>query len=799
MFKPAPPFAFLPSSWASGRLADPRSRRRLALLWLMWVGAGAYTLALALHAAGLIPPWAGWMDRLVNDWLGLLTVWVPAAVAVLAATRLSHHRREAVLAAAALTAFAVGDTVYMLLSLDGGTPPFPSLADVGYLLVYPLLLVALISAVRRHTGSRVHWIWLDAAIGSLGAGAVLAVVLEPVLNSAITPDLATAVALATPLGDFVLVAAIVGITAAHDVELRGRWSPLAVGLLVFAAADVVYSLRVTAGTYAPGTLVDAGWAFGLALMAMWVDDLASGRPVTETASRQPAAWRAMTASSLATVAGLAVLIMSSLRPVPTLALWLAVAALLAAGARAQLTARLLERMAEQRLVAAATDELTGLPNRRALYGEAKARLTPAGAGRHALLMLDLDGFKEVNDSLGHHAGDQLLVRIGERLRDALRGDDLLVRLGGDEFAILLGDAGSDAARDAAARLAAAVAEPVSVVGTSLRVGASIGIALFPDDGPDLSVLLRKADIAMYKAKAARRPYHVYCLADDADGAGTLQLMQELRTALRDNQLVLHYQPKVDLTTGDVHGVEALVRWDHPARGLLPPDAFLNLVEGAGLMPALTRTVLSQALDQVACWRRDGYDLAVAVNLSASSLADPQLPEQIEEMLAARGLVPSALQLEITEEFLLGDRKLAQEILIRLRRHGIGISVDDFGTGYNTLAYLRELPIDELKIDSSFVIPMAQDARTAALVSATINLAHTLGMSIVAEGVETVGTYTQLSRMGCDRAQGYFMSRPIPADELAHWLATWRSRSSTAPVHAARTALASASSETGARP
>jgi EAL domain-containing protein (putative c-di-GMP-specific phosphodiesterase class I) len=283
--------------------------------------------------------------------------------------------------------------------------------------------------------------------------------------------------------------------------------------------------------------------------------------------------------------------------------------------------------------------------------------------------------------------------------------------------------------------------------------------LFPDDGPDLSSLLRKADIAMYRAKTSGTGYHVYRSADDAEDANRLQTVEELRTALTTDQLVVHYQPKVDLDTGEVHGVEALVRWDHPTRGLLYPEAFLNLVEESGLMPALTRAVLTQALDQVSAWQAHGQELTVAVNLSGSCLGNPNLPTLIATMLAARDLRLGALQLEITEDFLMADRDGARAILTRLRHTGVQISIDDFGTGYSSLAYLRDLPIDELKLDRAFIFPMADDARAAALVASTIALAHSLGMRMVAEGVETDVAYTELARLGCDQAQGYYMSRP----------------------------------------
>ena len=424
------------------------------------------------------------------------------------------------------------------------------------------------------------------------------------------------------------------------------------------------------------------------------------------------------------------------------------------------------------------DSLTGLANRRALYTEGQARLVKTPDRRRALLLLDLDKFKEVNDSLGHHAGDQLLVEVGSRLRGQLRGGDLLARLGGDEFAVLLEDVGHDEAGSVAENLRATLAEPFTTMPGSSAVGGltlhstvSVGIALFPDDGPGLSALLRKADIAMYKAKTSGEGHHVYSGTDDADGTNRLRTADELRTAITSDEFVLHYQPKIDLETGDVHCVEALVRWHHPTRGLLYPDAFLDLVEVSGLMRAMTRRVLELALDQSADWEARGQHLTVAVNLSASSLVDAHLPEEVFAMLAARGVPPDALQLEITEEFLMADRDRARTILSRLREGGVQISIDDYGTGYSSLSYLRDLPIDELKLDRSFVLPMAEDSRAAALVASTIALAHSLGLRMVAEGVETEVAYLELRRLGCDQGQGYFMSRPIPAAELDRWLSS----------------------------
>ena len=736
---------------------------RTGLLWVMGVGLLGIVCAAGLALLGVQ------MSPVVTAALGMSTIWVPTALCWTAVYRVRLRRPEVLLAAAAVTAWTVGSTYYIGLEPAAGPVPFPTFADVGSALFYTLMAAALVVAVHRQARGVASSVWWDAVVGSLGAAAVLAVVLRPLLAPAHAGplSLATVVLSAYPLCDLLLVAAIVGIAALRDVRMASRWALLVAGLLVFATADVIYSLKMASGTYVYGTPSDSLWAIGLALMALWVDGSARDQPAMEARSAGGA--MSLAVSSGATLAGLWVLLLNNWAPVSTVALTLAGVTLLAAAARSELAFRLLARMAGLRRLTAATDELTGLPNRRALTAEGQARLAAQRGRRQALLVLDLDKFKEVNDSLGHHVGDQLLVRVGARLSEHLRDGDMLARLGSDEFAVLLDDAGRDEAVDGAVRLRAALDEPFALQNVALHSSVSIGIALFPDDGPDLNALLNKADMAMYKAKTALPGYHVSSRADDADDVTRLHTVEELRIALTTDQLVAYYQPKIDLDTGDVHSVEALVRWDHPTRGLLYPDAFLALVEEFGLMPLLTQVVLERALDQVVVWAAQGRPMTVAVNLSPSSLVDDNLPEQVTAMLAARGVPPSGLQLEITEEFLMADRDRARSILARLRDSGVQISVDDYGTGYSSLSYLLDLPIDELKLDRSFIFPMADDARAAALVASTIALAHSLDLRMVAEGVETGVVFTELRRLGCDQAQGYFMSRPVSSVELDYWL------------------------------
>ncbi len=739
-----------------------RVTSRTLLLGAMGLCAAAYVIGLVLQGDA--------SDPIVDVWLSLLTSWLPPAVCWLALSHVGFRRWEVLLAALALTFLALGDTYYVPWTSDW-SPPFPGPGDGGYLLFYLLMLAKMAVVVRRDARGQSWSVWLDCAVGSLGAASVLAVVLHPVLDSALTGSwsLATAVAVAYPMFDLLFVAAVVGILAVRGVRGRDPLVLLIAGLMLYAVADVIYALQVSADTFVVGSPLDAAWTIGISLIALYVDGTARRDRTASQVVGPPTGATALVVSSAATAAGLAVLVLSSRMHLSALAITMAAVTLLAAAARTQVAFRQLVRMADLRRQAT-TDHLTGMPNRRALYLQADRRMAVPQGLRQALLMLDLDRFKEVNDSLGHQMGDQLLIQVGARLGEHLRTEDLLVRLGGDEFAVLLDDAGAHQAATVAAKLCAALTEPFELEDISVHSGVSIGIALFPDDGPDLATLLRKADVAMYKAKAEGGDgHHVYGGTDEADFATRLRMVEELRTAIDSEQLVLHYQPKVDLRTGDVHGVEALVRWEHPTRGLLYPDGFLDLVEQAGLMHAMTNVVLQMALDQSAVWRAAGRALTVAVNLSASSLVDTDLPEQVASMLAARGLPPDALQLEITEEFLMADRDRARDILARLRRDGVQIAVDDFGTGYSSLAYLRDLPIDELKLDRSFVFPMVDDPRAAALVASTIALAHSMDLRMVAEGVENETTYGELARLGCDQGQGYYMSRPVPATELDAWL------------------------------
>jgi len=433
--------------------------------------------------------------------------------------------------------------------------------------------------------------------------------------------------------------------------------------------------------------------------------------------------------------------------------------------------RLLERLRYD----AHHDGLTGLWNRNLFLlrlAEALGReviLGPTAAPQSAVLLLDLDRFKDINDTLGHHVGDLLLCQVGERLQSGVPADATVARLGGDEFAVLLPRCSSGAeAMERAAAIAGSLTGAFDVAGTSLEVGVSIGVALIPADGRVAATVLQHADIAMYAAKRSALGVARYRSDDDQSSVGRLRLAGELRRAIDEGQLVVHYQPQLQLADAQIVGFEALVRWQHPSLGLLTPDEFVPIAERVGLIGPLTHEVLGQALRRCRDWQGDYPGTAVAVNLSARSLLDAALPGSVRRLLDDTGLAPHLLVLEITETGVMRDFPSALRALQGLRTLGVRLSVDDFGTGYSSLAYLLRLPVQEVKIDKSFVIAMNSSAGAAAIVRAIINLGHTLGLAIVAEGVEDRAALDSLAQMSCDTVQGHFISRPMSPPQLDAW-------------------------------
>ena len=422
------------------------------------------------------------------------------------------------------------------------------------------------------------------------------------------------------------------------------------------------------------------------------------------------------------------------------------------------------------------DALTDLPNRRLFRDRVnQAVVNGRRSGKPvAVMIIDLDRFKEVNDTLGHHIGDILLQLVASRLQSTLREGDTIARLGGDEFAVLLPMvSGPAAAAGVAEKLVGALEAPFTIRTWTFDIDASIGIAVSPEHGDTVDALMQRADVAMYLAKESRTGFELYSADRDRHSPRRLALLSDLRRALDDGTLELHYQPKADMRTGGVRGVEALLRWNHPEHGAIPPDEFIPLAEHTGLIRPLTLFVLDHALAQCRKWNDSGVAVSVAVNLSVRNLYDPSFADEVASLLIRHGVPSSRLHLEITESVIMADPMRAMAVLGRLSEQGIELSLDDFGVGYSSLAYLKRLPVNEIKIDKSFVMNISRDESDAMIVRSTIGLARSLGMRVVAEGVECEETWARLVALGCDVAQGHYLLSPKPADEITPWLAAAR--------------------------
>jgi len=754
-------------------MGRPRRSTTVQTVLLLPVVAFALTLLPGIRSSG----WNSWLD-------GVLCGAAFACAALICWLRLRPTRSGRLpqyLVFAGLVSYTVGHvwwTVADALSLPVAQPSVP---DALFLALQPLVFAAVVLQVRRRSRTEASAVWLDGVVGALAVAAVAAVFLcGPIARASAASGAELAVLSLYPLLDVVVLLALGGWASLQ------RWRPRPDVLLLFAgmgvqtATDLVFMLGRSSGILGSGGVTQVGWSIAVTLIAFAAGHQDQDRPQAGPERR----WTLVTVPAAAAAVALALLLVDHFHPLPQLTVALAAATVLAALIRLVATLREVRLLLADRHLAV-TDDLTGLTNRRGLHRSTPELLRETGPGHGvALLLLDLDRFKEVNDSLGHSAGDDLLAGVADRLRsaaDTVTGRAvLLTRLGGDEFALLAlaPDADLTPVAEALADAVHHALRPALVVAAhakegdevTVRVRASIGITTHPGTDVELSQLLREADVAMYHAKASRLGTSHYRPETDEFASGDRLLDAELlRTAIESRSLVLHFQPKVDTGSGAVHGVEALVRWQHPSRGLLFPDKFLPMVEDLGLFDDLTAAVLDQSLDQAAAWRRAGRDLSVAVNVSAGSLTDPSLPGRLTRALTSRDLPASALEIEITEDSLMNDPDGAGAILAALREQGIRVAVDDYGTGYSSLAYLRRLAIDDLKLDRSFVVDLVDDPRALAIVRSTISLAHSLGLRLVAEGVEDLHTRDELAAAGCDVIQGWFYAKAMPPHALETWL------------------------------
>lgn len=711
-----------------------------------------------------------------------------AAVSAWQAARSARGRarRSWTLMAAALAAYALGDLTWLIRESALRTQPFPSPADGFYLVFTILAVLAVLTMARYGMGSTRHSklrVALDGVTIALSAFLLAWIIsLKDVYADHQGDRLTLVVATAYPVLDIVALGVTVSVLVRSDIRYRDVLTTVVAAFALTTIGDIGFAHAVVNGTYSTGSWLDVVWAAGLVCFAAAGQMARSTTMSNRRALTVPpnvSVWLPYVPFMIAGTIG-PLVVMSGLERL--IVPFITAAVCLRQAVAAWENRYLLSLAAERAL----RDPLTGLANR-SLFQDRLAHalmLRERDNRSVAVISLDLDDFKLVNDSLGHPVADSLLVSAGRRIVDCVRSGDTVARVGGDEFALLL--EGDEVSSDLIAqRVAEAFTEPFVVDGHQILMHPSIGVAVASHDEPDISAqtLIKRADMAMYTAKKSRSS-RVYTfdpdmtlpgpdadsIADSPDrkpgaGAAKVQLLGELRRAIDAGELEMVYQPKVALRTGRIIGVEALLRWPHPRLGLLYPGAFMSLVRQHGLMRPVSDLVVDKVLDAAAAWVAEGVRIPVAVNLFAPTLRDAQLPDRLLGALEKRGLTADMLTVEITEDLVVDDLGTVTDVLQQLRLCGIRVAIDDFGSGYSALSYLRDLPIDEIKLDRYFVAPVTEDPRAAAVVSAVIDLAHVLNIVVVAEGVEEPVTAHWLRDKQCDIAQGYYFGRPTDAARL----------------------------------
>ncbi|CAM3732178.1 putative bifunctional diguanylate cyclase/phosphodiesterase [Smaragdicoccus niigatensis] len=665
---------------------------------------------------------------------------------------------------AALYCDAIAQTLWFWLvgQADAGQA---SPADILWITYYILILFALGMLIHGRVRGLKNTVIADAAVVCFGAAAAGSAAMSPYLKVSPGGFVYNLVNIGYPILDLAFMVTILGFVTVF------RWRPppgvwvLFAALTVLIAADLLFEVEVAGADYFAG-----GFGDGLYVTAATVAALGPGwrRKKVPYVPR----WLPTVFPVIATVAAVVVLLLHDASGASQIPRWLALAAVAAAGARLSLAYSETRRSADLSRLAH-TDDLTSLLNRRGFFrahrGLVRPRPTP-----HAIFVLDFDRFKDINDNLGHHSGDDLLRASARRIVDAMPAGSLIARFGGDEFVISVPVSRRPEAEALANSLFTGLTRRFDLAGLDVRVGVSIGIAMCPDHGTTTTALLRHADLAMYQSKRSGSGPAFYSIDTPREetissGRSGLQLLAEFRTAIDEQTLDVHYMPIHNVANGSIDGAEALLRWHHPDHGLLGPGLLLPLAIRNGLMKDLTHSVLACALQEVRQWREVAHDMSVSVNVSPSILEQDNLVDSVLNAVHDAGLPPSALVVEITEDNFVGDYSRTRHILDDLRSAGVRISLDDFGSGHSILEYLRELTIDELKLDRSFIQELASDARTAAIVSAITSLAHTLNVRVVAEGVETAEGEAELRGYGCDLVQGNYYSVPLPAASMREYV------------------------------
>ena len=621
----------------------------------------------------------------------------------------------------------------------------------------------LLDAGRR--GAHVTATWLDVAVVCGGTASLAgALLLTPVASSFGPDGVPLLVALLYPLIDLVLALVIVGQTVLRVRETSRRTVGLCLGYLLWLLADTSFVVNLSSGTYKFGPLLYAGWGGGIALIA---GSAAMPRPdiVTGVRRRQ--------GPGILLTAGLIAVLVLVFRPAGASAWYVTLPAVFTLGG---VGARMLVALREARGAAeahrmASTDDLTRLPNRRAVLSRLDKGMS--GDTPLALMLLDLDGFKDINDTLGHSAGDAVLEQVATRMRESLSPDVLLARLGGDEFALVVADDDPVSLLETAHRVRDVLLQPTSIDDLELAIGASVGITVRTAADKTSTDLLRRADIAMYQAKLTKVGALLYDVTRDDFSRRRLRLAEDLRRGIAGGELSVWYQPQIDSDGQEVRGVEALVRWSHPRQGLLQPAMFLPEARRSGLMLALSEAVIALVLADAQRWAAGGLDFRVAMNFAPTELLGGLLLPRLFNAVDEAGLAPESLVIEVTEDSFLADPERARAVLQEIRHQQVQIAIDDYGTGFSSLSYLRDLPVQEIKMDRSFVSMIRTDPRSKMIVESTRHLAQGLGLRMVAEGVEDSATMADLSDMGIDVLQGYHIARPMPSGDIEGWVRRWR--------------------------
>lgn len=733
----------------------------------LWGGFGLMGVLLACYLASLIVLGPGQNTRLFNDWSVAGFEIVGSALCLARGLRRGRGRAVALSLGLALLMWSLGDFVLAVESRGGVTPPTPSVADLFYLGFFPLAYTAVVIVMRGEVRRLATPSWLDGAVAGAGAAAVAAAfAFHRVLDLAGGSPAGAIVDLAYPIADVLLLGLVAGGSTLMSGRRKAPWVLMGLGYAFNVLGDTANLFMSSFGRV--GYVVD-GIAWPASILVLSMSVWLRPRPSNPLIVQRPGTF---VIPGLSAAGALLILFVGSLHSVSRVSIALATATLLLVGIRLVNSVRTMRALSQQRQHESVTDELTGLGNRRRLSAVLDAYFADRDANAAqqrslAYLFVDLDHFKQINDTFGHPAGDELLKQLGPRMSGCLREGDLLIRLGGDEFVVLLVDADTSHATSVAERLTAGLAEPFPLGTVRASISASIGIAIAPTDATDSASLMWCADIAMYRAKLGGVRFATY--QPDIDKLGNrVLLLEELRTAIEEHQFVLYYQPQLDLRSGEVVSVEALLRWAHPTLGVIAPAEFLPFAEEAGLMGAITTLVLTDAIAQCAAWRGDGNELSVSVNICPSDLLDPQFTSQVVSLLTAYELPAEALVLEITETSIIEDFDRSRQVIQDLRERGIVMSIDDFGAGFTSLAHLSSLAVKELKLDRVFITGLTapDSSRNRDLVHATIELGHALGLRIVAEGIEDNATLQLLTDLGCDLGQGYLISTPKPASRLA---------------------------------